>query len=393
MSNQRVCMIVHHYFPRDVRVRREALALADAGFQVTVIALRQPGESSSENWRGLTVLRMPIMRHRGSSLPIYLAEYLTFASMAGWTVSRLHMRSPFGVVHVHAPPDFLIGAGLPARLAGAKLILDDHDLTPELYASRFRGVGGQLARQMTKTAERGSCMAADRVITVTDAFKELMVERGTPADKILVLHNCPDPKIFDPELVGSGKRNNKNFVVMHHGTMLYRYGEDLLLEAFAKVLQKLPNARLEIYGDGDLLPELQRRAAEPDLQGRVILHGDVTQEEIAHALLRADLSIVPNRSDELVETLLPTKLLEALQMGCPVLASQTKMVAETFRDGGVEFFPAGDADALAASVVRLAKDRRRLNRLRLEGLRQVARFSWKTEKLKLINLYRELVGA
>jgi glycosyltransferase involved in cell wall biosynthesis len=390
MGNSRVCMIVHHYFPRDVRVRREALALADAGFSVTIIALRQQGEAPRENWRDLEVVRLPIRRHRGSGLPIYLAEYLAFTAMAGWTVRQIHSRKPFGVVHVHTPPDFLIGAGLPARLGGAKLILDDHDLTPELYGSRFGGTGGLLARALTKAAERGSCAMADRVITVTDAFKDLMIERGTSADKILVLHNCADHQIFDPDKATKRSRNAREFVVMHHGTMLRRYGEDLLLEAFAKVLPRLPNARLAIYGDGDLLPELQQRAAQGDLQGRVTLYGEVTQEEIAQALVTADLSVVPNRQDELLDLLLPTKVLEALQMGCPVLASSTKLLAETFRDGGIEFVPPGDVDALAASILRLAQDPRRLAKLRLEGLRQVAHYSWNDEKQKLIDLYHEL---
>ena len=50
-------MVVHHYFPRDVRVRREALALAEAGYQVTVVALRQQGEAAEERWRDLEVVR------------------------------------------------------------------------------------------------------------------------------------------------------------------------------------------------------------------------------------------------------------------------------------------------------------------------------------------------
>jgi phosphatidylinositol alpha-mannosyltransferase len=116
----------------------------------------------------------------------------------------------------------------------------------------------------------------------------------------------------------------------------------------------------------------------------------VSQEEIAQALARADLSVVPNRQDELLDLLLPTKVLEALQMGCPVLASSTKLLAETFRDGGIEFVPPGDVDALAAAIVRLAKDPRRRNELRSEGLRRVARYSWETEKQNLIELYHKL---
>ncbi len=95
---------------------------------------------------------------------------------------------------MHSPPDFLIAAGLPLVLSGAKLILDIHDLTPELYASRFRGKGGLAARFLTESAEWTSCAVAHRVITTTHAFRDLLVSRGVPEGKILVLYNCPDPR-------------------------------------------------------------------------------------------------------------------------------------------------------------------------------------------------------
>ena len=61
-----------------------------------------------------------------------------------------------------------------------------------------------------------------------------MVERGTPAEKILVLHNCPDPRIFDLNLITDTERKNRKLSVMHHGTLLRRYGEDVLFESFAE---------------------------------------------------------------------------------------------------------------------------------------------------------------
>ena len=387
----RVCMVVHEHFPRDFRVRREARALAQAGAEVTVMALQQSGQPSRERLDGMDIIRLPIRRHRGSSLPVYLMEYAAFASLSAAAVCGLSLLRRFDVLHVHTPPDFLVMAGWPARLRGARVILDIHDLTPELYASRFRGIGGDLARQLTQWTERGSCAAADQVITTTEAFKQRLVERGVAADRILVLHNCPDSAIFYRRADRPRQAGPDEFVIIHHGTLMHRYGEDLLLEAFARSLPRMPaNVRLDFYGHGDLLPALQQRAQELSLDGKVRFHGEVAQEQVADALQAAALCVVPNRTDEIMELAFPTKLLEALHMGCPVLVSSTKLVADTFATGGVHFVPPGNLDALSEAIVELVSDHQKREALRAEGHVQAQRFVWDNEKQKLLSLYRDL---
>ena len=381
----RVCMLVHEHYPRDFRVRREARVLLAAGLEVTVVSLREPGQPSKENIDGAEVIRLPIKRHRGRPMPVYVAEYTAFAAAAG---SWLAARRPFDVVHVHAPPDFLVMAGVLHRLRGARLILDIHDLTPELYSSRFKRTGGAAAQVALKAAERVSCAVADRVITVTDVFKHRLVSRGVAADKILVLHNCPDPAVFKPR---RGRRKPLDeFVVMHHGTLLHRYGVDVLVEAFSQVSAKVKGARLEIYGRGDWLPRLQELVAELSLVDRVTLHGETSQEEVAAALAKADLCVVPNRQEPFTDLLMPTKLLEALRVGCPVVASATTVVADAFASGGVRLVPPGDARALARVIIELSADEKARAALAAEGKRQAKRFDWKLEQKKLLSLYREL---
>jgi glycosyltransferase involved in cell wall biosynthesis len=378
-------MLVHEHYPRDFRVRREARVLLAAGLEVTVVSLREPGQPAKERIDGAEVIRLPIKRHRGRPMPVYVLEYAAFAAAAG---SWLAAQRPFDVVHIHAPPDLLALAGVLPKLRGARLILDIHDLTPELYRSRFKRAGGAVAQLALKAAESMSCAVADRVITVTEVFKRRLVSRGVAADKILVLHNCPDPGIFKPRR-GRGRRRD-GFVVMHHGTLLYRYGVDVLLEAFRSVSARVKNARLEIYGRGDWLPRLKEMVEEFSLKDRVTLHGETPQEEVAAALSRADLCVVPNRQEPFTDLLLPTKLLEALLVGCPVVASATTVVADAFLSGGVCLVPPGDALALARVIIGLLADEQARATLAAEGKRQVRRFDWKREQKKLLALYAEL---
>ena len=78
----RSCMVVHEYYPRDFRVRRQARALAAAGWQVDIVCLRRPGQPAREQIDGLEVFRLPVHRHRGAPIAAYLAEYAAFASLA-----------------------------------------------------------------------------------------------------------------------------------------------------------------------------------------------------------------------------------------------------------------------------------------------------------------------
>jgi hypothetical protein len=74
---KKICMVCQSYYLRDPRVRREAEALADAGFMIDIITLKDKGERSTETVNRVNIYRLPIMRKRGGMLR-YLFEYLSF---------------------------------------------------------------------------------------------------------------------------------------------------------------------------------------------------------------------------------------------------------------------------------------------------------------------------
>ncbi len=382
----RVLMVVHSYFPRDVRVRRMARACVRAGLEVEVLALQGEQEAKKERWQGIQIQRLPVRRHRGAPLPIYLAEYLAFAGMVA---AHLGGARSWDLVHLHTPPDFLGLAGLPARLGGAKLVVDIHDLSPELYQTRFHGLGGRLAYGLLTSAERAACSVADRVVTVTEVFAERLIARGLPAEKLQVIFNCPDEEIFKPRPKRKAGRKNGPFRIVHHGTLVHRYGVDVLLDAVGLLLSEGRNLSLDIYGEGDARPSIEAQAAEAPWAGRVKLHGDRSQETVAEALAGAELCVVPNRNDPFTDLLLPTKLLEAMRVGCPAVASATSSIRRYVGEGAL-LVPPGDLRALARAMADLMDDPERLQVQSRRGREQVMRFSWRDEQEKLLKLYEEL---
>src|SRR5687768_12649774 len=98
-----VCIVRHNYYP-DTHVRRDAEALAGAGYDVSVISLRRPNQPAREMLNGVAVHRLPVQHYRGSVLR-YVWEYSSFLILAFLMVSWLHLRKGFRVVEVDNMPD------------------------------------------------------------------------------------------------------------------------------------------------------------------------------------------------------------------------------------------------------------------------------------------------
>src|SRR5438445_2443741 len=165
-SAGRVLMLVENSFPNDTRVRNEAFTLADNGFKVAVIALGDGRQCFHEVINGVSVYRfrrltlfkkLPDRKRSGLNALLnkarvvvgYLSEYLYFT--IGCLVLSIYVsvREGFDVVHAHNPPDTLFVVGAFHKMFGKKFVFDHHDLSPELYRSRYKTAGGAVARVLT----------------------------------------------------------------------------------------------------------------------------------------------------------------------------------------------------------------------------------------------------
>ena len=133
---RRVAIVVHAIYPGDPRVRRQSDALIDAGHEVDVFGLRQPGEAADETDGAQRIVRLPLNR-LFTGFAGHLAEYVAFTAMATWRLAREHRRRRYDLVQVATVPDFLGFAALPEKLGGVPLLLDLHEDMPEFFRDRF----------------------------------------------------------------------------------------------------------------------------------------------------------------------------------------------------------------------------------------------------------------
>ncbi|MHC4249557.1 MAG: glycosyltransferase family 4 protein [Planctomycetota bacterium] len=392
----RVCMVVYSTYPADPRVRREAEALAEEGASVDVVCLRGGGERGLEDVRGVRVVRLPVGRSRGGRLR-YVWEWGLFIVMSFVVVSWLHLVRRYHVIHVHNMPDFLVASALVPRFSGARLVLDLHDPTPEVFMTKY-GIGAEhpLTRALA-FLERCSIRVAHLVLTPNEAFRRLFIARGCPEGKIAIVMNSPQESVFAlaegaKARGGPSPRGRPGHVLMYHGTIVERHGLGTALEAVARLRRDVPEIEFRVFGDGDWVDEFKGRVRELGLEDRVRFHGRVPLERIASEIPSADAGVVPNRRTPFTEINLPTRIFEYLAMGRPVVAPRTRGVLDYFGEGDLFLFEPGDAGDLADAMRRALFPSRMRTSVLARGREAYLRHRWAVERGRLVRLYEQLLG-
>ena len=394
ISKPRHLMIVHHIYPlAEPRVEREALALVNHGYEVDVICLRNPGEPESDVAKGVNVFRMPVRRDKRRGMAMQMMEYLIFLLLAGFKAASLQRTRKYTSVQVHNLPDFLVFAALIPKLSGARVILDLHDLMPEFYCVRFKSGMDSLPARLVLLQERLSCRFADHVITVTELWRQTLIQRGLPSSKVSVVMNLPDERVFrQPATEVPPEPLEGSFRLIYHGSVTYRYGLDLIVRAVDKLRADLPGIHFECYGGGDFRPNLIALAEELGLQEHTTFHLAVALEELPNRIRRAQAGVVPHRRDLFTDSLLPTKLMEYVALGVPVIASRTTVVSSYFDEDMLQFFTAEDIQDLADKILDLYNRPERRQQLIQNAERFNQQYHWSTMAASYATLVDRLIG-
>lgn len=385
----RICMVTHSIYAPDPRVRREAEALVEAGYIIDVIALRGPDEEARRVINGVQVYALPIGRHQGRGIGVYLLEYLSFCLLAFAMLTYRHLRHRYTVIQVHTPPDFLVFATLIPRLLGARVLLDLHEIVPELFQERFGLAANHPAICLLKLVERLACAYAHAVLAVHERHKEILVARGVNPAKITSIPNCPDERMFSP--MHTNDRNNGYFTILYHGAVVPRNGVDVLLRAVAYLRNQYPDLRLRILGDGDAWPAMRALVTELGLDDIVEMPGRIPLTEIPANIVEADVGVVPNHQTIYADIAFPTKLLEYVAMRRPVVAARTRLVESLFGpDQSILFFEPGNPLDLADRVRQLYNEPQVRERLVERAQVSSESFKWEQVREKYVGLVSSL---
>lgn len=380
----RICMLAYTFYEADPRVRQYATALVERGDTVDVIALRPADRPKYETLDGVNVIRLQGRQINERRRFQYAHRITRFLFYAAATLARRHLAEPYQVVHVHSVPDFLVFGALIPKMTGAGVILDIHDLLPELYASKFSAPRESTWFNFMKFVEKRSCSFADHVIIANDIWRERLIQRSVPPEKCTTIRNYPTLNLFKSF---SRQSHNGKFLITYPGSLNRHQGLEVAIKAYRRVFEKMPNSEFHIYGEGADKPRLIQMAKDMGLEKRVIFHGGMTSKDIAGVMVNTDLAVEPKLSRiPFSNEAASTKILEFMAAGVPIVASRTSIHSRYYDDTILKYYDADNDEALAACIFSMWLNPTERSEQVARAKKYVDENNWEAKKVDYLQL-------
>src|SRR5690606_6625899 len=193
--------------------------------------------------------------------------------------------------------------------------------------------------------------AAAGVIAPSRFLADKLAAIGYPSDKLHVVPCGIDPSRFQPSF-----REPERILAV--GRLVEKKAPHLTIEAFARIANRYPTAKLEIIGDGPLRKRCEALIDELDLRGRVVLHGVQSSDRVVAEMRRASIFVqhsitAPNGDTEG----LPVAILEAMASELPVVSTCHSGIPEAVQHGVTGLLvPEGDVNGMAEAMATLLDD-------------------------------------
>jgi len=379
--------------PFDRRVWLECQALIAAGYAVSVICPKGPGDPSEHVVDGVTLYKYRL-HAAGTSKASFVAEYLYSFAATAWLTAKAWRRRHFDVIQACNPPDIFWPIALALRPLGVRFVFDHHDLCPELYESRFKGRFRALYRALLGL-EWCTHRSAHHVITTNDSYRDIALTRGGKrAGDVTVVRSGPDPERLWPGPPDPRLRRGRPHLVAYLGTMAPQDGVDLALRAADVIVHERGRRDISftLMGSGDSFAQLVALRDELGLQDYVEFTGRVPDETVARVLSTADIGLCPDPKNPLNDVSTMNKTMEYMAFTLPVVAFDLHETRVSAGDGAVYASP-NDVVDLARLVVELIDDEPRRRSMGALGRERVVDIlAWEHQRADYVRVYDELTG-
>lgn len=381
-------LFLSHYFPPEVnapasRTFEHCRQWVKLGHRVTVITCAPnhprgqvyPGYRNRlcarETIDGVEVIRLWTYITANEGFIKRTLAYISYMVAATFFIPFM----PKADVVVTTSPQFFNGlAGyLVSRLKRRPWVLEIRDLWPESILA----VGAIRNRTIIRVLEWLEMFAyrrCDHLVPVTDAFRDYMLKKGIPDDKITVVKNGVDLAFYDAmgettehaDLPASLAALDGKFVAAYVGTHGMAHHLETVLEA-AETLREHPNIVFLLVGEGSEAAKLRdlRDARQLD---NVVMTGQLDKAHMPAVWQLSDLSLVLLRKLDLFKTVIPSKIFESMAMKKPIIIGvqgESQAIVEAAK-AGVAIEPENAAQ-LAETVLALANDTDRYHTLASNG--------------------------
>jgi PEP-CTERM/exosortase A-associated glycosyltransferase len=303
------------------------------------------------------------------------------------------------LIHVHSPVLNALAALPVARRRKLPVLYEIRAFWEDAAVGNGTGREGSARYRATRALETRAARRADAVAVICEGLRLDLVERGIPADKILVSPNGVDMELFgDPpdrdERLAAELGLEDADVVGFIGSFYDYEGLDDLIAAMPLLVARRPEANLLLVGGGPMEAALRAQADASPVAGRIHFTGRVPHGEVERYYSLIDVLAYPRKAMRLTELVTPLKPLEAMAQMKLVAASDVGGHRELIDDGVTgTLFPAGDPGGIAAALAELLENRTGWSERRARARRFVEeQRNWSSNISNYLPAYQKLTG-
>ncbi len=273
-----------------------------------------------ERMDGIEIYRVWSFLAANAGFSLRTLNYLVF--MMASILAALRMPKP-DVVVATSPQFFCAVAGyIISRIKGSPFVFELRDIWPEsivtVGAMRKSFLIGLLEKLEIFLYQKSA-----KIVALTSAFRDYLINKGIPADKVVVIKNGVDLRFFSPKQ-GSEKLRQElggqnKFIISYIGTVGMAHAVDNIVEVAAK-LQDRPGFLFLIVGEGARKKHIVEMASEMGLDNIKILPG-VSRDQVRDYYAISDLVLVTLKDSPLFRKVIPSKIFEIMAMARPILCA------------------------------------------------------------------------
>lgn len=377
--------------PNDRRVWLEATTLCDAGYHVSVISIT--GINATERFErrdGVAIYRYPAPPTTSGTLS-FIWEFAYCWIQTFLLSIKILFREGFDIIHACNPPETFWLIGLFYKLLGKQFLFDHHDLSPEMYLSRFGRKG--MAYRFLLMLERATFRTADVVITTNETHRRVAIERGkVPAERVFIVRSGPDHRVLHPSAPNPALKKGKSYMVSYLGVLNPQDGVDTFVKVAESIVRqrKRHDIQFVIMGSGDAEAELRQLSHSLDLDSYLHFTGWAELDVIQNYLSTSDVCVDTMPKTPYSDAATMNKILEYMSVGRPIAAFDLVESRVSAGDAAVYARP-DDAQDLADNIIQLLDDPARRDEMgRLGRCRIENELAWEHQKWNLLAAYDKL---
>jgi glycosyltransferase involved in cell wall biosynthesis len=387
--------------PFDRRVWLECQALTAAGYQVAVICPKGKDDPGYQVIEGVELYKYKPYAPGGGKFS-FVAEYAYSFAATAWTalVARARggvPRGRFAAIQACNPPDIFWPLAMAFKaLERTKFVFDHHDLSPELFESRFGG--RSLPYKGLRFLERRTHRSADHVISTNESYRQIAITRSgkDPAD-VTVVRTGPDPSKLQRGEPDNSQRRGRRYLAAYIGVMGPQDGVDIVVRAAAVIVHDLKREDIAftLIGKGDCFNELVALRDQLKLSGHVEFTGRAPDELVNTVMSTAHIGLSPDPMNPLNDLSTMNKTMEYMSFELPVVAFDLRETRVSAADAAVYVQPTGDPeqdvrDYAQAIVDLIDKEEDRARMSKLGRARIEEELAWPYQQQAYLGVYAQV---